>query len=156
MKKKKLNVALFVVLLIVFFPAAFVYLIINKTQPDVPRKYTHNGYIAKLIASILWIVNSAIFMFFVPLYAVFGLISGIILLVLTILEKKMGKKFFNIIYLLLEAVLLVPFFMGFWAYFFGGYLGMFVFGIVGPIRGLRYTGPEGLEAYKAKLAAEAE
>lgn len=156
MQKKKFNVVLFILLLFICVLPGIIYLVAYLTQPSTPRKYTHNGYVSKLVCSILWIVNSAILMIGIPLYAGFGLAAGIILLVLTILEKKNGKKYFNIIYLVIEAALLVPCFMGFWVYFLGGFLGIFVFGIVGPIRGLKYVGPEALEALKAEQAAQAE
>ena len=156
MQKKKFNVVLFILLLFICVLPGIIYLVAYLTQPSTPRKYTHNGYVSKLICGIIWTLNSAIITIFIPFPGALFLLLGIGLIVLASLGKKNNKKLYNIIYLVIIAFLLVWCFMGYWFYLLGGFLASFIFGIVGPIRGLKYVGPEALEALKAEQAAQAE
>lgn len=140
-EQKKMNTGLFIVLLIVFFPAAIVYYIVTHKKPSAPK----SGYIPMLVSAGIWAVNGLYrliqlsskvdatsgLMFGLP-----GVIIGAGLVALVIFGK--GKKLFSTIYLATTVALVVLCFAtGWFGYYVISVIGSIV-GIVGGINEMKY------------------
>ena len=142
-EQKKMNKTLFIVLLIVCFPAAIIYYIVCNKKPSTnPPK---SGYIPMLVSAGIWAVNGLYrliqlsvkvdatsgFMFGLP-----GLILGAGLIALVIFGK--GKKLYNTIYLVaIIALPVLSLVTGWSGYYLVAVIGSIV-GIVGAINEAKY------------------
>ena len=133
--KKKFNVALFILLLLLGVFPGIIYLLLHLTY-GLRHRPGANGKQLKYLFAIFTLLNSLIMCLFVPMYAVFGIAFGIILLLLQKLSNK--SKMVNYLYLFLSvAVAVVLIYTGFWAYFFGVLFGAVFIGLPGAIRANR-------------------
>lgn len=143
-----MNKALFIVLLIVFFPAAIVYAIVCNREPkEGPIDLTNKtGFITSLVSAGIWAANGIYtwiqlstkvdatsgLMFGLP-----GVIVGAALIALVLLGKN--KKLFSIIYLALIVALPVFCLISGWSgYYFVATITSVV-GIFGGIRAVKYN-----------------
>lgn len=147
-EQKKMNKALFIVLLIVFFPAAIVYAIIcNKKPQEDPVDLTNKtGFITSLVGAGIWAANGLYrwiqlstkvdatsgLMFGLP-----GVILGAALIALVLLGKN--KKLFSIIYLALTVALVVFCLVSGWFGYYSIALIGSIVGIFGGIRAIKYN-----------------
>ena len=147
-EQKKMNKALFIVLLIVFFPAAIVYAIVcNKKPQEGPVDLTNKtGFITSLVGAGIWAANGLYrwiqlsskvdatsgLMFGLP-----GVIVGAALIALVLLGKN--KKLFSIIYLALTVALVVFCLVSGWFGYYSIALIGSIVGIFGGIRAIKYN-----------------
>ena len=138
-QKKKFNVLVFILLLLVFFPAAIIYAIRALANPNAKPK---NGFISRLVYCIGALLNVAIMLSFddMIIYMAAPLVVFLAMLAMTILGKvKADKlKLFTIIYTALLVLIMIPILsFGFWLYLLGTLI-LLPFAIVGIVRGLGY------------------
>ena len=147
-EQKQMNKVLFVVLLIVFFPAAIVYAIVCNKKPqegpiDLSKK---TGFVTSLVGASIWAVNGLYrliqlsvkvdttsgLMFGLP-----GVILGAALIALVLFGKN--KKLFSIIYLVtIVALVVLSLAIGFFGYYSIAVIGSIV-GIFGGVRAIKYN-----------------
>ena len=155
--KTKLNTGLFVILLLVFFPAAIGYAVSVSYKNSRVGKPPLNGFISKLIYPGASLVNAIILLpmaeeFF--LYLITPIIMFAAMLVLTFLDKGKNTKLFNALYLAAAAIAFADIaFFGLWLYMLGAIITL-PFGIVGAVRGLKYN--SALLSYEASKAEATE
>jgi hypothetical protein len=147
-EQKQMNKALFIVLLIVFFPAAIVYAVVcNKKPQEGPIDLSQKtGFVTSLVGASIWAVNGLYrliqlsikvdatsgFMFGLP-----GVIVGAALIALVLFGKN--KKLFSIIYLVaIIALDVISLVIGFFGYYSIAIIGSIV-GIFGGIRAIKYN-----------------
>lgn len=87
---KKMNVGLFIVLLIVFFPAAIVYAIVSNVESKPNANL--NGHKARMVTAILWILNSAGLMIIYWLYGLPTVVTGAVMLACELKNKNSKNK----------------------------------------------------------------
>ena len=142
-EQKQMNKTLFIILLIVFFPAAIVYYIVTHKNPNATPK---SGYIPMLVSAGIWAATGLYrliqlsgkvdyisgLMFGLP-----GFILGAGLIALVIFGK--GKKLYNTIYLVaIIALPVLSLVTGWFGYYMVAVIGSIV-GIVGAINEAKYT-----------------
>lgn len=142
-EQKKMNKGLFILLIIVFFPAAIVYYISCNKKPDAIPK---SGYVLTLVSAGIWAANGLYrliqlsskvdaisgLMFGLP-----GVIIGAGLIALVIFGK--GKKLFSTIYLAATiALLVICLVTGLYGYYIFAVLGSIV-GIIGGVKEVKYN-----------------
>ena len=147
-EQKQMNKALFIVLLIVFFPAAIIYAIVcNKKPQEGPIDLSQKtGFITSLVGASIWAANGLYrliqlsikvdatsgLMFGLP-----GVILGAALIALVLFGKN--KKLFSIIYLVtIIALVVLSLAIGFFGYYSIAVIGSIV-GIFGGIRAIKYN-----------------
>ena len=130
---KKMNVGLFIVLLIVFFPAAIIYAIVTNVEPKPHLK----GHTARMINAIVWILNGLGLMIIHPLYGLPVVVPGVAMLVCELKNKNSKNK--NLIYGYIAGLVVtiaVVAYTGFFVYCLASLVATLI-GIVGIYRGLR-------------------
>ncbi len=147
-EQKKMNKGLFIVLLIVFFPAAIVYAIVcNKKPQEGPVDLTNKtGFITSLVGAGIWAGNGIYTLILLStkvdatsglMFGLPGVILGAALVALVLLGKN--KKLFSIIYLALTVALVVFCLVSGWSgYYLIATIGSVV-GIFGGIRAIKYN-----------------
>lgn len=142
-EQKKMNKTLFIVLLIVCFPAAIIYYIVCNKKPSTnPPK---SGYIPMLVSAGIWAANG-LYTFFLLIgkvdatsgfmFGLPGIIVGAGLIALVIFGK--GKKLYNTIYLVaIIALPVLSLVTGWSGYYLVAVIGSLV-GIVGAINEAKY------------------
>lgn len=147
-EQKKMNKALFIVLLIVFFPAAIVYAIVcNKKPQEGPVDLTNKtGFITSLVGAAIWAGNGIyVFILLVGkvdltsglMFGLPGIIVGGALVALALLGKN--KKLFSIIYLSLTVALVLFCIISGWFGYYSVATICSVIGIFGGIRAVKYN-----------------
>ncbi len=142
-EQKQMNKGLFIVLLIVFFPAAIVYYIVTHKKPQALPK---SGYILMLVSAGIWTVNGLyrLIQLSSKVDAISGLMFGLPgfilgggLVALTIFGK--GKKLFSTIYLVaIIALPVLSLVIGFFGYYSLAVIGSIV-GIIGGVNEVKYN-----------------
>lgn len=142
-EQKQMNKTLFIILLIVCFPAAIIYYIVCHKKPSTnPAK---SGYIPMLVSAGIWAANGLYRLIQLSIkvdligglmYGLPGVIIGAGLIALVIFGK--GKKKFTTIYLAATIALVVLCLVtGFYGYYIFSVIGAIV-GIVGAINESKY------------------